>query len=74
MGGGGGGLDEKKIIGWGGGSEIIGVPPPMYFKWNSPYRETCAPASSEHVQSWTFGLLVEAILLKLTGWFHIYLF
>ena len=36
--------------------------------------ETCAPASSEHAQSTTFGPLVEASLFKLTGWFHIHLF
>ena len=38
------------------------------------YRETCAPASSELAQSTTFGLLVEASLFSLTGWFHIHLF
>ena len=38
------------------------------------YRETCAPASSEHVQSTTFALLIEASLFKLTGWFHIHFF
>ena len=36
-------------------------------------RETCAPASSEYVQSITLVLLVEASLLMLTGWFHIHL-
>ena len=39
------------------------------------YRETiCAPASSEHAQSTTFGLLVEASLFILTDWFHIHFF
>ena len=31
------------------------------------YKETCVPALSEHVQSTTFGLLVEASLFRLTG-------
>ena len=38
------------------------------------YRETCAPASFENAQITTFGLLVEAGLFRLTGWFHIHLF
>ena len=38
------------------------------------YRETCAPPLSEHVQSTTFGLLLEASLYRLTGWLHINLF
>ena len=38
------------------------------------YRETYAPASPEHVQSPTFGLLVESSLFRLNGWFHIHFF
>ena len=38
------------------------------------HRETCAPASSEHVHSTTFRLLVEASLFRLTDLFHIHLF
>ena len=38
------------------------------------YREPCALVSSEHAQSTIFGLLVEASLYRLTGWFHIRLF
>ena len=38
------------------------------------YRETCVQASSEHAQSITFGLLVEARLFMLTDWFYIHLF
>ena len=38
------------------------------------YRETCEPALSEHAQTTTFGLLAEASLFRLTGWFHIHLF
>ena len=37
-------------------------------------RETCAPALYEHAQSTTLGLLVEASLFRLTGWFHSHLF
>ena len=36
--------------------------------------ETCAPVSSEHAQSTTFRLLVEASLFRFTGWFHIHFF
>ena len=36
--------------------------------------ETCAQALFEHAQSTTLGLLVEASLFRLTGWFHFHLF